>query len=473
MTVDEYDDETGTLPPRRTPAGRRRRLLAVVAGLAGVAGVATLVAVTVTGPPAGTPGAGRGSASAPRTATVARRVLTSTLVVAGTVTPEITVDVTAVAAPGTLRLVVTALRTAPGDSVRPGQVLVEVSGRPIIALAGAVPAYRDLTPDSDGPDVATLQRALRALGHSTGADATGHFGAGTKIAVSRLYAALGYDVPTTGGHRDAADQPALQAAQEAVTKAARQRDAAQAALADATARSDPGAAASAQTVLAQAQQDLTRTQQSQAALVARTGPMLPLAEFVFVPKFPVQVAMLAAGVGDPVAAPLLTLRGGALRVRAVLPPTSTEPYTVGMAASIDAATGTPVPASVTSVGPLLTPSLAGTAGGGGDGTGADPAVAASGYPVAVTPDSALDPSWAGREVRLSVRAGSTDGAVLVVPLTAVSTGGDGRGVVTVLDPTGRTRAVPVRPGLAGDGVTEVTPVDGASLNPGDTVLLGS
>jgi hypothetical protein len=384
--------------------------------------------------------------------------------------------------------VVTARRAQPGQQLSAGDVLIEVSGRPIIALPGAVPAYRDLKPGDDGKDIAQLQDALRSLGLPAGRDARGHFGPDTKAAVSRLYGRLGYDVPTTGGPRGVGDEQALRTAQDAVTAATRQRDAARAALTTAQQQGRADAVAQARTALTQAQQDLDRTLQQQADLVARTGPMLPLSEFVFVPEFPVRLAKLTAKVGDVVTAPLLTIEGGRLVVHAVLQPSDEKLVKTGMRAAIDSELlGASAAGSVSAIGALAAPAPvqapgggtgnqgSGNQGGGNQGggqttNGTTPSM--PGYPMAVTPNDPLAPNWSGQDVRLTIEAASTPGPVLVVPLAAVSAGADGRTTVTVLDPAGGQRRVPVRAGVSGGGYVEVNPVGDGALNPADRVVVG-
>ncbi|MGI5242293.1 peptidoglycan-binding domain-containing protein [Dactylosporangium sp. CA-139066] len=109
---------------------------------------------------------------------------------------EFEVDVPAPArVAGAAALVVTATPMVAGGPVRSGQVLVEVSGRPVIALSGAFPAYRDLTAGDTGRDVRQLQAAL-------GSPVTGTFTARTEADVERMYRRAGYapvmiDVPAT------------------------------------------------------------------------------------------------------------------------------------------------------------------------------------------------------------------------------------------------------------------------------------
>ncbi|THV32020.1 peptidoglycan-binding domain-containing protein [Glycomyces paridis] len=77
-----------------------------------------------------------------------------------------------------------------GDEVKAGTVLLEVSGRPMIALKGDVPAYRDLVEGDTGPDVEQLQKALASL---YGTPTTGTFDSRTASDLEKLYDHAGYD----------------------------------------------------------------------------------------------------------------------------------------------------------------------------------------------------------------------------------------------------------------------------------------
>jgi len=96
---------------------------------------------------------------------------------------------------GVTATVVTALPVAVGSTVTPGSVLVQLSGRPVFALPGAFPAYRDLAEGSTGPDVTQLRVALKSLGYSTRPDKSGTFSAGTISAIASLYKKAKYDPP--------------------------------------------------------------------------------------------------------------------------------------------------------------------------------------------------------------------------------------------------------------------------------------
>ncbi|MFC3500985.1 peptidoglycan-binding protein [Micromonospora krabiensis] len=133
------------------------------------------------------------------------------------------------------KLVVTGRVPRPGVSLDEGDVALQVSGRPVILLDGAIPMYRALAPGSTGPDVRQLERALARLGHFTGLpDDT--FDARTSAGVDRLYRAAGY--PPVGPTAEQEQQ--LAAARERVAAAEAAVDTARAALR--TARQGPSAA---------------------------------------------------------------------------------------------------------------------------------------------------------------------------------------------------------------------------------------
>lgn len=137
---------------------RRRRLvlLAVVVTVAVVAGTWWL-ARSVQSP------AQRDAAAAPPTVqpvtvAVASGDLHDEITAAATVVQTETQTVTLPLADG--RSVVSRQLVAPGQQLRAGQVLLHVNGRPLIALPGAFPAYRDLVQSDQGDDVVQLQQAL-------------------------------------------------------------------------------------------------------------------------------------------------------------------------------------------------------------------------------------------------------------------------------------------------------------------------
>jgi peptidoglycan hydrolase-like protein with peptidoglycan-binding domain len=138
--------------------------------------------------------AARSAAPAPSVITgVARMlVLRNSIVLPGTVRAGNTVAVTASAPYHAI--VVTKMPVELGRRVRPGQVIAEIDGRPVLLLRGQLPAYRDLREGDTGPDVGQLQAALTGLGYSD-FDPAGYFGPGTALALQLLYQHLGYPAP--------------------------------------------------------------------------------------------------------------------------------------------------------------------------------------------------------------------------------------------------------------------------------------
>jgi hypothetical protein len=88
----------------------------------------------------------------------------------------------------------------------------------------------------------------------------------------------------------------------------------------------------------------------------------------------------------------------------------------------------------------------------------------------VTPGTAPS-QLVGASVKLTVSVKSTDKAVLVVPVTALSVGADGTSRVQVQRASGRVEYVTVAPGLAAQGLVEIRPVNG-QLEAGDLVIVG-
>lgn len=92
-----------------------------------------------------------------------------------------------------------ALKGAPGliatlplrnTQIEEGDVLLTASGRPVFALRGKVPAYRDLVPGLSGDDVGQLERALKRLGFDPG-PVDGTYDPRTSAAVVKWYKSKG------------------------------------------------------------------------------------------------------------------------------------------------------------------------------------------------------------------------------------------------------------------------------------------
>ncbi|WP_406222794.1 peptidoglycan-binding protein [Streptomyces canus] len=465
------EDGRGAVRGRSRLAGRRRALTGVIAGAVLLTG-AGLVASTLVKSPAEAAADSRPPAPDVLTAPVERRVLTDSVVIRGTVTAGQSVDVApSVSGGDAIRSVVTRLPVKPGAQVRSGQVLAEVSGRPVFALPGALPAYRDLKPGAHGKDVAQLQQALRSLGHGTGGDASGLFGQGTKAGLNAFYGSLGYD--PLPAETDGAEK--VKAAQAAVTEAERAwQDAKDAAAAKADGSDAPGTSAAAGDVsgggsrqVARAAEDLATARGELADARAADGPMLPASEVVYLKGFPARVESLAVSVGSTVSGKIMTVSAGALVVKGSLAPYQKGLVHPGQKVQIlSEVTGVTASGVVSSVSDTPTAGAADSAQG--DQAQAD---ASGTYAVVVRPDRPLAADLAAQDVRLTVRAASSRGKVLVVPVSAVSAGADGRTVVTIHQAS-HDRRVEVTLGTSGDGSTEIRPHTPGAVRVGDRVVVG-
>ncbi|TXK34845.1 peptidoglycan-binding protein [Nonomuraea sp. C10] len=168
----------------------RKLLVAVLAGVVVIAGVGWALGARLRSP---ADEAARRAAPRPSLVTVAveRRRLVSAVVVSGTVEYGSPLPVSLAGAVGGGEELQRATRAPRKGRLVEGAVLMEVNGRPVFALRGAVPMHRTITPGAEGADVGQLQRALRRLGY--GGPRTGVFDQATIAAVARMYAAKGYE----------------------------------------------------------------------------------------------------------------------------------------------------------------------------------------------------------------------------------------------------------------------------------------
>ena len=431
---------------RRSPLRRRRRAAVVVAAVAAVAAVAGVSSSFLVRSPQQAAAEAEGPGATILTAVVERRTLQDTVLLRGTVTGERETKVTHVAGEGT-NAIVTAVRTAAGERVRLGDVLIEVAGRPIIALAGIKPAYRDLLPGSSGDDVKQLQESLRSLGFAPG-ETDGYFGSGTKRALARMYERSGYEASTTS----TTDEAAVDAAENAVVLANRAVEDAAEALSSAVGNSTT----SARKALNRARQDAVRASEQLRELEDRSGAMLPLSEFVFVQSFPARVEKLSVEVGSIIKDPPLTLSSGKLVVHAEVNPIQRELLEVGMKVSIEDSESKKL-----SDGEIQT---IGELSDGADGGAVNHDIVVRAKSLSVELDQA--------DVRLRIERSTTETPVLVVPQAAVFTSADGESSVFRQSKDGTLARIAVRPGMAGDGYVAVEPSLTEQLTESDLVVVG-
>jgi multidrug efflux pump subunit AcrA (membrane-fusion protein) len=424
---------------------RRRRVLLAVVAVAVVFAVAGLVASTAIRSPADELADTAPPEPTLLTADVVVTTVRETVVVRGTVSAARQYEVTP-AAPEAGAQIVTAQGLTAGSAISEGATLVEVAGRPLFALGGDKPAFRDLSPGDRGPDVAQLQTSLTSLGFDVTSDDLGVYGSATRGAVGDFYRLAGYEPAVAG---------------DLATLATARRD-----VDDARARlvelSNAGAT---QTEIDEAQRALDDSRERLRQIDSTTGPMVPLAEHVFLPSFPGVVVSSSARVGATVEAPLLVVAAGDLVVVGDLNRADVALVRSGMPATLKG-TGVDSTGTVTSVGAQATSPSDGAAGE--SDADSPPADNSTSSEVVITPAAPLAPTTIGADIQVTIESAASDGDVLAVPVAAISVRADGQTYVSVVDGDTR-RSVQVRTGLAGAGLVEVAPVDD-QLTAGDRVV---
>ena len=192
---------------------------------------------------------------------------------------------------------------------------------------------------------------------------------------------------------------------------------------------------------------------------AGRGAMMPLSEFMFVPRFPAQLASIGAKVGHTASGALVTLSMGNPAIAGQLNPSDRGLVRPGMRVRItNTVTGKSVRGRVTSVKSRT--ETKGSISGG------------IFLPMRIRPSRPLAPSLIGQNVTLTITSAHSSGPVLAVPEAAIFASVDGSTYVTKVTGRHAQVRVPVRTGITGDGLVEVTPVSGGTLTSGDTVVTG-
>jgi HlyD family secretion protein len=381
------------------------------------------------------------------TAKAEQRVVGETVVVNGDVQSAHSAQVVSSTA-GDATPIVSDVRSKSGDSVKEGDVLVVISGRPVIALEGPVPAYRDLQPGEIGGDVVQLQKALRRLKYSIGSDAEGTFALGTQAAVQRFYQDRGFSPQMTSP--DAREQ--LNQAKQDVSDAQSQLD---------RAKQESVSGESSLLSVDQAQATLRSAREKYQSLSETTGVEVLRSEVLFIPSFPASVTQSRAKLGGAavdakVDTPLMTISGGEASVVAQIDPDQNALIKAGTSVTIHVTDGTEMSGTVTSVGTQLEQSSDGN----------------SGYPISVSGVSPIPVVFVGQSAQLTINAAATQGAVLAVPSSAVSSASDGTTHVTkVAD--GKDVDVSIVVGATAGGWVEIRSQVPGVIGPGDDVVVGA
>jgi hypothetical protein len=431
----------------------------------------------------------------PVTAALEQRALSSQVVVRGDTVFDGSVSVRIETSGLDTPPIVTGEPPAVGTSIEEGEVVLEIAGRPVIALDGALPTYRDLRPGSHGPDVAQLEAAMQRLGIDVGT-ADDVYDAATSVAVAQLFDRVGYEAPQPTAEETAR----LTAAHEAVVAANEQLNQAKAALHDAQIGPTQSEQLAADSDVNSAQRSLTAAQtggdatevaaaaeQLQIAIARRAEQLapndtteqtaavtsaqarldaanaelwistqaantsLPASELVFIPTLPRRVDTMDLVRGAVLDGPAMTVSGATVVVSASVEAVDRPLVAVGMPAVIGAVDGD-IDGTVESIEPQ--------ANGG-----------------AVATISLTDPTTEqvdaikGLNVQVTIPIAATDGEVLCAPLAALSAGPGGESRVELQHADGTSELVEVTLGLSAQGYAEISSST-KSLSAGDLVVVG-
>ena len=502
-----------------------RRTIAVMAAIAVVCLVGGLLLSRLITSPGQAAANAAPPTAGPITVPVEKRVIGNEVVLRGDVGYDDAVNLSMETGDLGGPAVVTGQVKEVGGTIDAAAVVLEVVGRPVIALPGDLPTYRTLRAGVSGPDVQQLKTALRAVGLDGGDPGGATYDAATAAGVRALYQKVGYEPPTSGEEV----QGAVTAAQEGVTAAqteVRSAESALAAAARATGGSSvveldgavrvaesqlaylveqcakpvdpdnlsavdctPPARVAAETQLATARaaraaadvapdtsaeregvraakDRLTQARQALGEAQSEALTPLPATEVVYLPSFPRRVDSVAVERGGVVQSKFMSVSGATVQITATASRADAELMAPGTAGVISV-DGTDVAVAVAEVTEPDAP-----AAGAGE---ADKAEAPAGdrrkvvFTVGeLTPEQIA--SLQGSNVRVRVPVSSTDGEVLAVPLAALTAGPGGESRVEVVK-DGASSLVEVTTGLAASGFVEITGSKDP-LEAGDLVVVG-
>ncbi|MGW7681318.1 peptidoglycan-binding protein [Kribbella sp. NPDC054772] len=426
-----------------SPKSRRR----VLVGVSAVATVSLGIGVAA-GSRITSPEDAAAKTAAPKasqiTVPVARKALSSKVVGRGDASFDGAVNIRVETSGLTTPPVVTGKVPAVGSTITEGKALLEITGRPVIGLAGVLPMYRTLSPGSKGPDVLQLEQTLDRLGFDPG-DVDDEYDLNTSAAVEQLYEKAGYDAPEA--------DPQLK---QAVDHAKKQVDAAKKQLRQAQSQLKAAKDAKAKDTSVQqgavddAKENLSEAQDARGEAETKAGTPLPVSEIVYVKTLPRRVDDVKVERGGTVNGVVMSASGASLVVVLKVDAETAQRLKAGLVASLDL-DGTAIAAKVLRI----------TKNG-------------NQYDVVVAPNALTASQLAllrDANVRVTIPVKSTSGKVLAVPVAAVSSGSDGGSRVEVLR-NGKVELVPVTVGLSADGFAQVTPKGDAKLSEGDQVVVG-
>ena len=200
-------------------------------------------------------------------------------------------------------------------------------------------------------------------------------------------------------------------------------------------------------------------------------------EIVFLPILPSTVTQVFTSLGGAATEQLATVATTETLVVAAVSRADSALVQVGAVVTVELRdTDIEVPGTVVSVGqPPADISPEGGDGGAGGGGGSGESGRLQVVIAPTDPVALNDFVFFGARIRIAVA--STEGEVLVVPVSALSVGPGGSSRVEVetravtVDDIGETEVVDVEVGLSAQGLTEIRPVDGG-VDEGDRVVVG-
>ncbi|WP_434317560.1 hypothetical protein [Leifsonia sp. P73] len=309
-------------------------------------------------------------------------------------------------------------------------MLLEINGRPLFAIPGTFPFYRDLQAGMTGPDVMQLQVALKAAGYSVTAD--GALGGGTIGALQKMYAAAGYSPATTAAAVPQQDPPTEQT----------------------------GAAGAS-----------TTTGPAAPTLVFPRSELLVLSA---TPAYIVDVPLVGTNVA---ASTSLTVEHGDVVASADLDNSVAARLKVGMSVSLDAGQGGRIQAVIRSMAPT-----APTSAPSSDAQGAPASRGSSESSSASSGQTHVQISAAGpapvptqllrQQVLATISVHLAAADALIVPTIAVVPAGNGNPHIFKRQPDGSFRSIEVQEIATLNGKSAVTPTQSDQLSVGDLVKVG-
>ncbi|WP_460067160.1 peptidoglycan-binding protein [Streptomyces sp. YKOK-I1] len=491
---------------RRKGGSSRPRQLGIIVTAVALVGAGGWFAGSQMQSPADAAAARKPPKAGPVTVAVERRSLTASVVAQGSVefdSPQSLALAGPVGTPdsGSTDTVAQRVTKAPvaGSEVKEGDVLMQLSGRPVLVLRGSVPMYRTLGPGTSGDDVKQLQRALARLGFNSGA-ATGQYGQGVATAVSRWYKSKGFQAqePSIADKQQLGTlEAAVTAAQQGLlsaknpsggtgsgsgTETSGSGTESSGTSASGTETNGKGGTSGTKSTatgtssqaeklqLKAAQQQLDAANTALSAFQAGYGTRIPAGEVVFLPDLPARLDKVTVKVGDSPSGPIGTVTSSKVVVQAVVQGSDAKLLHKGMTAEVETTDGKKVEGELVALGDDVpkTGSADGTTAQGTSAGGSDDASAP--VPVQISIPAGKLTKNAGGSAKVTIKVGSSAGEALTVPIAALHTAADGQATVQVRR-GGTVVDVSVKAGLSAEGQVEVTP-SGDALKAGDQVVIG-